>query len=100
MTAKQSQGEYERELNEWRCLVGQAILSFGDIDLLTLECLHRIRSDKIDETAPSPQFFSQRIDLLVKIIESRCTAPSPAAEFLDKLKGHEELDKGEKYTCS
>jgi hypothetical protein len=88
----QRQVDYEREVNEWRRLVGQAILSFGDIELVTLKCLDRIPSDKISK-ASSALSFSQRIDLLVKIIEGRCTAPSPAAELAARLKATKPLAK-------
>ena len=30
--------EHTRELDEWRRMVGTAILSFGDIEFITLKC--------------------------------------------------------------
>jgi hypothetical protein len=82
--------DYERELDESRRLVGQALLSFGDIEAFTLRCLDRIPSDKVAKTSSSLS-FARRVDLLVEIIEGRCMAPSPAAELASKLKATKTL---------
>jgi hypothetical protein len=88
--ANQSQVAFERELDEWRRLIGRALLGFGDIEFLTVKCLAHIPSDRISRTS-SRLRFSERVDLLVEIIEGRCLGSGPATELVTKLKATKAL---------
>jgi hypothetical protein len=82
---------YDRETDEWRCLVGRALLSFGDIEFFTLRCLANIPADTISKTSLALR-FEQRVDLLVEIIEGHHAAPGSAANHLaNKLKAAKAL---------
>ena len=76
---------FERELDEWRRLVGTVLLSFGEIELVTMKCLAHLPSDKIRDTA-SRLPLGTRIDLLVEIIEGRETADAAAVQLVKALK--------------
>lgn len=58
------------EILEWQNLVGLVILSFGDIEAATVRCLAHIPNDRISRTT-SKLSFSQRIELLLEILEGR-----------------------------
>ena len=73
------------ENDEWRALVGTAIVCFGDLELITIKCLAHIPHDRIAETA-SRLPFARRVDLLVEIIEGRGQLPSSITTFLSQLK--------------
>jgi hypothetical protein len=82
---EKTQIAYEQERDEWRRLVGTVLLSFGEIELLTMKCLAHLPSDKIADTA-SRLPFGTRTDLLVEIIEDRYGASGGAPEFVKALK--------------
>ena len=77
--------ERTRELDEWRCMVGTAILSFGDIEFITLKCLAHIPSDTIVKVA-SHLPFSRRVDLIVEILEGRSSQSQSVMTLIAKLK--------------
>lgn len=85
MTSCSAQIAYERERDEWQRLVGAVLLSFGEIELLTVQCLAHLPSDKISNTA-SRLALATRIDLLVEIVEERYGTVDAAVEFVKALK--------------
>ncbi len=61
---------YHNELEEWKKYVGATILSFGDIELITLKCLKYFPKDDIySSVATLP--LSKRIDLISNILSIR-----------------------------
>lgn len=73
-----------KEMEEWRQLVGTAILSFGDIEFITLKCLAHLPSDKIFKSM-SGLPFSCRVDLIIEILQSRSSLPRHAEVLINKL---------------
>ncbi len=80
----------KNELKEWRQLVGATILSFGDIELITLKCLSRLPSDRIFEST-SKLPFATRIDLIIEIIEGKRKKLKSAEVIVEKLKRAKKL---------
>jgi hypothetical protein len=76
---------HQREMEEWRAVVGKAIVGFGELELVTHQCLAHIPSDKISETS-SKLPFARRVDLIIEILEGRAPIPSDAAKFVEMLK--------------
>ena len=72
-------------LSEWRSIIGHAIVGFGELELITYKCLVHIPSDKIFETT-SRLGFSQRIDLILEILEARMPISGYVSQFIGKLK--------------
>ena len=72
-------------LEEWRSLVGSVILSFGEIELITLKCLAHLPNDHIYESV-STLPFGRRVDLIVEILEGRSNSISEVASLIKKLK--------------
>ena len=84
MTRNPRQIAYERELDEWRRLVGTMLLSFGDIEFITVKCLAHLGDSKaIDKL--SRLKFGERTDRLMKVIKKRYGASPAADEFVQKL---------------
>ena len=79
-----------RETDEWRSVVGKAIVCFGELELITYKCLAHIPSDNISETS-SRLGFARRVDLIVEILEGRPLVPEPVKVFLKHLKRAKEL---------
>lgn len=77
---------HQRETEEWRAVVGKAIVSFGELELITHQCLVHIPSDRISATS-SKLPFARRVDLIIEILEGR-TAKSDASVngFVEMLK--------------
>lgn len=79
-----------RETEEWRSVVGKAIVCFGELEIVTYKCLAHIPSDKISETS-SKLGFVRRVDLIVEILEGREPISEPVAAFVKLLKRAKEL---------
>jgi hypothetical protein len=77
--------QHLRDVQEWRAVVGKAIVCFGELELITYQCLAHIPSDQISETS-SQLGFARRIDLIVEILEGRRPIPEPAENFVSLLK--------------
>jgi len=77
--------QHQRETNEWRRVVGKAIVCFGELELITYKCLAHISSDKIAETS-SQLPFGRRVDLIIEILEGRKPLPAEIAAFVEMLK--------------
>lgn len=77
--------EHAREHDEWRRMVGTAILSFGDIEFITLKCPAHIPSDTIVKVS-SRLPFSRRVDLIVQILEGRSSQPPSVMTLIATLK--------------
>ena len=77
--------QHQREIEQWRAVVGKAIVSFGELELVTHQCLAHIPSDKISETS-SRLPFSRRVDLIVEILEGRTPVPEAVSSFIAMLK--------------
>jgi hypothetical protein len=84
--------DYQRQLAEWRTLVGTVILSFGDIELITLKCLAHIPTDNIYESV-STLPFGRRVDLIIEILEGRPNIPDAVATLIEKLKRAKSLSE-------
>jgi hypothetical protein len=84
--------DYQRQLEEWRTLVGTVILSFGDIELITLKCLAHLPADNIYESA-STLSFGRRVDLIIEILRGRSNVPSVATLLIEKLKRAKSLSE-------
>lgn len=78
------------EIAEWQALVGTAIVSFGELELITLKCLAHIPHDRISDTA-SRLGFGQRVDLLLEILNGRKPLPEVVLVFAEKLKRAKKL---------
>ena len=67
MTKHPKQIAYERELDEWRRLVGTMLLSFGDIEFITVRCLAHLGDSKtinaLSRRRPWREPFEVRIKL-------------------------------------
>ena len=81
---------HQHETNEWRRVVGKAIVCFGELELITYKCLAHIPSDKIVE-ASSRLSFGRRVDFIVEILEGRAPLPAEVAAFVDMLKRAKKL---------
>lgn len=82
----------ELQLAEWRTLVGTVILSFGDIELITLKCLAHLPSDNIYESV-STLPFGRRVDLIIDILQGRASTPNAAAPLIEKLQRAKSLSE-------
>jgi len=82
--------QHGREIEDWRAVVGKAIVCFGELELVTYKCLSHIPSDKISDTS-SRLGFSRRVDLIVEILEGRSPLPQPVSNFVSMLKRAKEL---------
>jgi len=81
------------EMQEWRILVGTTILSFGEIELITLKCLAHIPKDEIYKSV-STLPFGRRIDLVVEILNSRESKKNKEIiNFIEKLKKAKKLSE-------
>src|SRR3981081_4243231 len=79
-----------RETEEWRGVVGKAIVCFGELELITYKCLAHIPSDRISETS-SRLGFSRRVDLIVEILAGRRPPLQPVSDFVAMLKRAKQL---------
>lgn len=77
--------QHLRDVEEWRSVVGKAIVCFGELELITYQCLAHIPSDKISDTS-SRLGFARRIDLIIEILEGRRPLPHAAEAFVESLK--------------
>lgn len=77
--------KHERETQEWRAVVGKAIVCFGELELITYKCLAHIPSDKIAKTA-TRLGFAQRVDLITEILEGRSPVSDEVLVFVGMLK--------------
>ncbi len=84
--------DYQRQLAEWRTLVGTVFLSFGDIELITLKCLAHIPTDNIYESV-STLPFGRRVNLIIEILRGRAYAPDAVATLIEKLKRAKSLSE-------
>ena len=80
--------QHLRDVQEWRAVVGKAIVCFGELELITYQCLAHIPSDQISETS-SQLGFARRIDLIVEILEGRRPIPEPAENFVSLHRARE-----------
>ena len=60
----------QREIEEWALLIGRSITAFGEIELVTYKFLALLPKDTLSNTTARLR-FSQRIDLLIEIIDGR-----------------------------
>lgn len=81
---------FHAETVEWQALVGKAIVSFGEIELIALKCLSHISIDQVSHTAARLR-FGQRVDLLVEILNGRRPLHSTFEEFIKTLLRAKEL---------
>jgi hypothetical protein len=65
--------------------VGTAILSFGEIELITLECLKCFPTDNIYKSV-STLPFGKRVDLIIEILQGRANTPGAITTLIKKLK--------------
>jgi hypothetical protein len=79
-----------QETEEWRAVVGKAIVCFGELELVTYKCLAHIPSDKISGTS-SRLGFVRRVDLIVEILEGRSPLAPSTVAFVKMLKRAKEL---------
>ncbi|HYC35284.1 MAG TPA: hypothetical protein VEC19_02595 [Usitatibacter sp.] len=80
----------QRELEQWRAVVGKAIVCFGELELVTHQCLVHLPSDKISDTS-SKLPFSKRVDLIVEILEARASANDAVVTFVQMLRRAKKL---------
>ena len=78
------------EIAEWQAVVGKAIVSFAELELITYKCLAHIPMDQISETSSRLQ-FSRRVDLIVEILEGRSPLPKAVSDFVAMLRRAREL---------
>jgi hypothetical protein len=84
--------QHLHETEEWRAVIGKAIVCFGELELITYKCLAHIPTDKISETSSRLQ-FARRVDLIVEILEGRNPLPKVVSDFVAMLKRAKELAK-------
>jgi hypothetical protein len=77
---------------EWEALVGRALLRFGDIEYVSVRCLHLIPSDNIAASA-SRIDFSRRTDLLIEILDGKKELTGPLSRLRDAFKRAKVLAK-------
>ena len=90
MTVPRNYDEYVSETNEWRSAIGKAMVSFGEIELITYQCLVHLPKDKIEATA-SRQGFTFRVDLIVEILNGWNSKSEQVDSFIQMLKRAREL---------
>ena len=74
--------------DKWANLIGQIMIGFGDIEYITLECLHVFPTENIFPSV-SKMNLTPRIDLIINIVESRFQKEeekSPIINCLNKAK--------------
>ena len=84
--------DYQHQLAEWRTLVGTVILSFGEIELITLKCLAHLPTDNIYEST-STLPFGRRVDLIIEILQGCGNKPNAATALIEKLKQAKSLSE-------
>ena len=77
--------QHVREMEEWRAVVGKALVGFGDLELITYKCLAHLPSEKIADTS-SRLGFALRVDLIVEILEGRENKSERILAFVRMLK--------------
>lgn len=77
---------YESELAKWRGLAGTVFLCFGDIESVTFRGLPGIPCNTASQLS-----FSQRVDLIVEVLEGQQNCPKPSVDLVEKLKCAKEL---------
>ncbi|MBI2472522.1 MAG: hypothetical protein HYV59_14985 [Planctomycetes bacterium] len=77
--------DYARQRAEWRTLVGTVILSFGDIELITLRCLAHLPTYNIYESV-STLPFGRRVDLIIEILQGWANTHNAVTTLMEKLK--------------
>jgi len=82
--------QHLQEVQEWRSVIGKAIVCFGEVELVTYQCLAHIPSDKISETS-SRLGFVNRVDLIIEILEGRQPVSEPVEKFVKLLKRARQL---------
>jgi len=82
--------QHHAEMETWRSVVGQAIVCFGELELITYKCLAHIPSDQISKTS-SRLAFTKRVDLIIEILEGRAAPSGPVATFVKQLRRAKEL---------
>jgi hypothetical protein len=82
---------HQRETEQWRAVVGKAIVCFGELELVTLQCLAHIPSDRISRTSAKLP-FARRVDLIIEILEGRPSSEDTLL-FVRMLKRAKELAK-------
>lgn len=85
MTTPRDYGEYVRETNEWRSAIGRAMISFGELELITYQCLVHLPKEKIEATA-SRQGFTFRVDLIVEMLGGWKSKSVQITTFIQLLK--------------
>ena len=81
---------HQRETNEWRRVVGKAIVCFGELELITYKCLAHIPSDNKAGTS-SLLPFGRRVALIIEILEGRKPWSAEIAAFVEMLKRAKKL---------
>ncbi len=77
--------EHLHEIEEWRAVVGKAIVSFGELELITQQCLVHLPTDKISETS-SKLPFGRRADLVIELLGSWPAKNEAVTQFIEMLK--------------
>jgi len=72
------------EREEWEQLIGKAILSFAEIELITYHFLKHIPQDDIFQ-AVSRLSFGHRVDLILRILNGRNGLPDVGEKFKENL---------------
>lgn len=76
--------------DKWAHLIGQVMIGFGDIEYITLECLHVFPTENIFPSV-SKMNLSPRIDLIINIGESKFQKEEEKNPIIDCLKKAKEL---------
>jgi len=75
----------DRERREWELLIGKAISSFAEIELITYHFLRNIPRDDIFRTA-SGLPFARRVDLILGILGGLEDLPDVGKQFQENLR--------------
>jgi hypothetical protein len=83
------QEQFEREKAKWVTLVGQSIVAFGEIELVTHRWLAHAPRDAISRAAGRLPFV-RRVELILEILEAR-TLDETGKQFVESLKRAKKL---------
>jgi len=80
----------DRKCEEWEQLIGRAVSSFAEIELITYHCLKHIPRDNIFPTV-SRLPFGRRVDLILGILDGLDGLPDVGEKFKENLQKAGEL---------
>jgi hypothetical protein len=81
--------QFKREKEEWETFIGQSIIAFGEIELVTHRWLAHSPRDAISNAAGRLP-FAKRVDLILEILEGR-DLDDHALQFVISLKRAKKL---------